>query len=300
MPWSEALGRGASALLSPSWFAIVISALFAIGLPLLVHLLFYRPGSAPGLPTFLVVGPSGSGKTALVTYLQNGTAAATHTSQTPLPIEVTLPQDVRTGSSQYRSVNDPTLEARKRFMVLDTPGHGKLRSVASEHLAHPDNLKGIIFVVDAADLSASGPADQTRGGLREAAEYLYDLLLRLQRIMNGGKSSRRPKAIPVLIAANKQDLFTALPAPLVKTALEGEMTQIRESRSKGLLDVGTSQGATAVNEDENDWLGDPDEKQFRFTQMSEVNVSVEILGGQVLGSDGADAKQWWQWIGAQM
>ncbi len=69
MTWIEALGRGVSALLSPSWSAIVISALIAFGLPLLVHFLLYRQRSVPGSPTFLVLGPSGSGKTALVTYV---------------------------------------------------------------------------------------------------------------------------------------------------------------------------------------------------------------------------------------
>ncbi len=185
-------------------------------------------------------------------------------------------------------------------MVLDTPGHGKLRSIALERLARPDNLKGIIFVVDAADVSASAQAGQARVGLLEAAEYLHDVLIRLQRSMAQGKSSKRPKEIPVLVAANKQDLFTALPAPLVKTALEGEITNIRESRSKGLPDAGSSRDAAVDAEDDNDWLGEPDEKQFRFAQMSEMNIPIEVLGGHVLGLDEADAKQWWQWIGAQI
>ena len=200
-----------------------------------------------------------------------------------------------TASSRYRSVNDPSLQTHKRFLLIDTPGHGKLRFNAVENVARSNDLKGIIFVVDSANLStdSSGSGGE---GLREAAEFLHDVLLELQRRLTTSKTSRAPKRMPFLIAANKLDLFTALPAPIVKSALESEITKMRSSRVKGLLDSGI--GANDAEPDpEKDWLGDGGEGSFEFSQMEEVNVSVTVSGGCVLGGDMADVTKWWDWIG---
>ncbi len=102
----------------------------------------------------------------------------------------------------------------------------------------------------------------------------------------------------MLIAANKLDLFTALPAPLVRTALEAEITNVRNSRLRGLLDSGISMGDTADAGEEKEWLGDGGEGKFEFSQMEEVNVSVVVAGGNVSGSEGADVAKWWDWIGS--
>lgn len=159
----------------------------------------------------------------------------------------------------------------------------------------PQNLKGIIFVVDAADLSSSNDGTEI-GSLRQAAEYLHDLLLLLQKRATSSKSVKGPRELPVLIAANKLDLFTALPAPLVKGALESEITNVRSSRNKGLLDSGIGMNDMDLGE-EKEWLGDGGEGKFEFSQMQEVNVSVTVAGGNVLGSETPDVKQWWNWIG---
>ena len=213
-------------------------------------------------------------------------------------MEVSLPVTTATASSKYRSVNDPSNHMHKKVLLADTPGHGKLRHHAFDSVISPQNLKGIIFVVDAADLSSddSGTGNES---LRQAAEYLHDLLLLLQKRATNTKSSRGPKELPVLIAANKLDLFTALPAPLVKTALESEITNVRSSRNKGLLDSGIGMNDTDIGE-EKDWLGDGGEGKFQFSQMEEVNVCVEVAGGNVLGSERPDVKQWWDWIGANL
>jgi len=149
-------------------------------------------------------------------------------------------------------------------------------------------------VVDAADISTSSSGAGNEA-LRQAAEYLHDLLLLLQKRSTSSKSTRGPKELPVLVAANKLDLFTALPAPLVKTALESEITNVRSSRGKGLLDSGIGMNDLDIGE-EKEWLGDGGEGRFEFSQMEEVNVSVSVAGGNVLGSDGPDVKQWWDWI----
>ncbi len=103
----------------------------------------------------------------------------------------------------------------------------------------------------------------------------------------------------MLIAVNKLDLFTALPAPLVKSALESEISKIRSSRSKGLLDSGIGMSESGVGE-EKDWLGDEGESRFEFSQMEGTGVLVSIEGGNVTGTDGSDVKMWWSWIGSNL
>ena len=111
------------------------------------------------------------------------------------------------------------------------------------------------------------------------------------------KSSKLPTKIPVLIAANKLDLFTALPPSLVKSALEAEITKVIDSRSKGLLDSGIGMGDGFY--DEKDMLGE-EGREFEFSQMEESNIFINVIGGNVVGTDGADVSMWWKWIGSQL
>ncbi len=210
-------------------------------------------------------------------------------------MEVSLPVTTKRGSSKYRSANDPSLKVHKKFLLADTPGHGKLRYHAFENIVKPHNIKGIIFMVDAADLSG-GQGDE---GLRQTAEYLHDLLLLLQTRSTKAKSSRAPQELPVLIAANKLDLFTALPAVLVKTSLESEITKIRTSRDKGLFDSGVDMNEMDAGE-EKDWLGGGSDGKFEFSQLEEFNVPVTILGGNVVGPNRPDVEKWWDWIGSNL
>ena len=147
-------------------------------------------------------------------------------------------------------------------------------------------------MVDAASVASED-------GAREAAEYLHDLLLVLQKRMTGGNSSKALSDLPVLIAANKLDLFTALPATLVRASLEKEITEVRKSRAKGLLDSGIGMGESELSE-ERDWLGDGGEGKFSFTQMEEVKVDVAVIGGSLQGGDAADVQKWWNWIGDRL
>ena len=161
-------------------------------------------------------------------------------------------------------------------------------------------LAGVIFVIDAAsaDISSSSTSASIDGSHRDgakkkgnssfndAASYLHDSLLILQKKEN----------IPVLIAANKSDLFTAVPVSAAKAALEREITAVRRTRTSGLLD--SAVGADdAVNED---WLGDENDGDFTFEQLRNVDVPVEVLAGNVVGSDGPGINDWWNWIAAQM
>lgn len=151
-------------------------------------------------------------------------------------------------------------------------------------------------MVDAANLSPSSSTVDEIDGLRETAEYLYEVLLVLQKRSKGARTAKAPRDIAFLIAANKLDLFTALPPALVKSVLESEISKVRDSRIKGLLGSGIGMNELAM-EDEKDWLGDGSEGPFEFKQMEEVGISVKVLGGNVLGAEGADVAAWWAWIG---
>ena len=159
-------------------------------------------------------------------------------------------------------------------------------------LTAPGHLSGVIFVVDSAAISS--PA-----GLTEAATYLHDVLLILQKRHTTAKTSKGPAALPILIAANKLDLFTALPAQLVKKNLEDEITKVRSTRSKGLLDSGIGM---EDQDEEKDWLGDGGEGPFKFEQMKESEIEVHVAGGNVLGEgeEKGQIDEWWTWIGENM
>lgn len=229
--------------------------------------------------------------------LERGQAAETRLSQTPLTVEISLPLTTETASANYRSANDPANQVHKRFLLADTPGHGKLRHHAFDSIVKRENTKGIIFMVDATNLSPSrGNSVDENNELRETAEYLHEILLVLQKRTTRARTSKAPKDIAFLIAANKLDLFTALPPALVKSVLESEISKVRDSRTTGLLGSGIGINELAM-EDEKDWLGDGSEAPFEFKQMEELGISVEVLGGNVVGADGADVAAWWAWIG---
>ena len=221
---------------------------------------------------------------------ERGTPTATHTSQAPQTVTCTLPTGVTVESQKYRASDDPSKKERQ-VQVTDTPGHGKLRQHAYDAITATTSPKGLIFVVDAAAISSPQ-------GLSEAATYLHDILLVLQKRHTGAKSSKGPAGIPVLIAANKLDLFTALPAQLVKKRLEDEITKIRSTRAKGLLD-----SAVDMEDDEDrEWLGEGGEGSFNFGQMKEAEVEVSVLGGNASakGEEKTQADAWWTWIAQQM
>jgi signal recognition particle receptor subunit beta len=168
----------------------------------------------------------------------------------------------------------------------------------SESKETKSKLRGVLFMVDTAAIPETE-------ALRDAASYLYDVLLILQwRALKRGKSSLKAAAeIPVLIAANKQDLFTALPPGSVREKLEVEIDRIRKSKSKGLMDASADAGD---GDGDDDILGSYDVKDtFNFKGFEEeIGVSVEVAGGAVKGDEGdvgdvvgAGVRRWEEWIG---
>ncbi|KAL4986872.1 signal recognition particle receptor beta subunit-domain-containing protein [Aspergillus falconensis] len=304
----------ATKLLEGSPLSIAVAVVITVGVPILLHFIFYRTVASPLSSNFLLLGPSGAGKTALLTLLESKSVFATkpksqstHTSQTPTLATIRLPVSIPIGSNKYRSVNDTSLKEAQRnptkYRVKDTPGHGKLRGSQglSELLSMSmtkdtkSKLRGVLFMVDTAAIAETET-------LRDAASYLYDVLLILQkRALQRGKSSAKAAAeIPVLIAANKQDLFTALPPGSVRERLETEIDRIRKSKSKGLMDASADAGES---EGEDDILGSYDLKDtFSFKAFEdEIGVKVDVVGGAVKGDDGdevgAGVRRWEEWVG---
>ncbi|KAL1967778.1 hypothetical protein VTN77DRAFT_2467 [Rasamsonia byssochlamydoides] len=306
----------ATNLLDGNPIAILVTVVICLGFPLVLHYLLYRTAASPTSSFFVLLGPSGTGKTSLFSLLESTSsrlvkaARPTHTSQTSTVATITLPPTIPIASNRYRSVNDPSLSEASRnpvkYFLKDTPGHGKLRQ--SEGLSYLETtlnskkekskIRGVIFVVDAAALSEGDE------NLRDAAGYLHDVLLLLQKsALNRGRSSFSSKVgdpVSVLVAANKQDLFTALPPGSVRDKLETEIDRIRKSRKRGLMDASVGSG---INEDEDEVLGGDDGHGiFSFKLLEEeVGIKVDVIGGAVKAEGEADAKagvrKWEEWIG---
>ncbi|KAJ5084282.1 hypothetical protein NUU61_008861 [Penicillium alfredii] len=309
--WNSVTGI-ATLLLGGSPLAIAIAILITFGIPVVLHLIFFRSVASPPSSNFLLLGPSTAGKTAFTTLLEAKSSSAskkshlTHTSQTSTLATVTLPPTVPTASNRFRSANDPSLKEASRnpikYRLWDTPGHGKLRASQGisqlQSMSHSKDakskLRGVMFMVDTAAL-----VDEAT--LRDTATYLHDVLLILQkRALSKGKSSDIAAAeVPVLVAANKQDLFTALPPGSVREKLEAEIDRIRKSKTKGLLDASADTGA----EEEDEVLGNDDAQgQFSFKLLEEeVGIKVDVAGGAVKGDQqeefGSGVRRWEEWVG---
>jgi len=138
------------------------------------------------------------------------------------------------------------------------------------------DTRGVVFVVDASAQEWS-----------DTAEYLYGVLLRLQLLQDAPGNKR--EVIPVLVACNKSDLFTALPAGRIRSVLEGEVEKVREGRSKGIVGVGEE-------EEEVEVLGGVG--RFTFESLEELGVKVVFKGAST-------SKDGWrvplgEWVGESL
>lgn len=279
------LAQIAETLLTPSIPVVLLGILIMLGAPILLHFILASSATYTIAPTIVLLGPENAGKTSLLTLLERGgtTPPDTHTTQRTQSVELNATTDAKTKGS-FRNHQDSSGTYTK-FLLIDTPGHGKLRNLAMAKLTDAEKLKGVVFMVDAAALGEQET-------LAPTAAYLYDVLLYLQRKTNS--KGKNKASIPILIAANKMDLFTALPANLVKSQLETELSRIRASKSKGLLDSGV--GVDEIDsEDQDSWLGEYGSEKFSFQQMGEFDIDVEVVPGTVT-TEGGDVDKWWWWM----
>ena len=161
-------------------------------------------------------------------------------------------------------------------------------------------LSGILFILDASALDSTSY-------LSDAAGYLHDILLALlrrRRITSLPKQARN-KNIPILIAANKQDLFTALPPGSVRERLEQEIERLRNSKRRGVAGVEEKDelgGGIGADEDDFEMLGSGGEQKFTFAALEDEDsgpgLKVDVLGGSIRGEEaGKGVRRWEEWIG---
>lgn len=67
--WNSVTGI-ATLLLDGNLIAITVALVVAFGVPVLLHLVFYRAAASPPSSNFLLLGPSGAGKTAFTTLVR--------------------------------------------------------------------------------------------------------------------------------------------------------------------------------------------------------------------------------------
>lgn len=283
-------------LMTPSPALFVLGFLIIGWVPILLHTVLVARAEADQ-PFVLIAGPSATGKTSLAHLFEYGEHSKTSfISQVPQSVQLTASRDGRFKDSFIANKEDTT-GTHTKFLLVDTPGHGKLRNIALEKIASGtgSNAKGalrsVVFFLDAAALGEQEVLADTAG-------YLYEILLALQKasIKKSRSGARRDACgVPVLVAANKLDLFTALPGTAVKANLEAEITRIRNSKTHGLLDSGVGSDEIG-SEERDDWLGEYGSKKFLFSQLSEFNVEVDVIGGNTNGKEGPGVEKWWQWI----
>ncbi|KAJ2895784.1 Signal recognition particle receptor subunit beta [Zalerion maritima] len=307
------------AIMVPSPTVFIVGALIVLIVPIIAHYYLVTRTDYTVLPSVLLAGPAGAGKTALTVLLERGGGTSlqaptkisvpeTRTSTKHHTIELSFSNTGENTSND--DVNDElNLHHRDtthtRFLLRDTPGALNRRFLALDYISSSTvsttgesaKLKAVVFVVDAAALGDDTTTVSGTSAVTIAAEYLYDVLVALQRRMNSKNTSKAPSAVSVLVVANKQDLFTALPANVVRASLEAELTRIRVSKSKGMLESG--KGADDLGSDEQDsWLGSYGTEKFTFHQMREFDVEVDVVDGNVLGNAaaGSGVTSWWEWM----
>jgi signal recognition particle receptor subunit beta len=218
-------------------------------------------------------------------------ASPTRASQVPTTTRLLLPSSIPLGSNKYRSKNDASLKDAEKnhvsYNIVDTPGHGKLREEQALAQLQDPTVRGLIFVVDAGALDRNNPETLT-----EPASYLHDALLTLQLRKTGKVGSNVKADVAVLIAANKQDLFTATPPERVREILQTELERVKESRRRGISTVGKE-----VDDDDDHVLGGAGEDKFSFeTMREEYGIDIDVIGGSVRTAE-PGVQNWEEWIG---
>lgn len=255
--------RARVGMLSVGVQVAVLLVVLAISIKLLFQRKLQRQGIAlkrSGAPSVVLVGPPSAGKTTLF-HQWNG-------SETELESESEKPGTAIKTVTSITPNETPSFKLRPSLRLVDCPGNEKLQQFTVQEL-RLGNTKAAVFVVDA----ASGPEQ-----IKQAAPALLTVL----ELTN--KEGEEP--IPVLIAVNKIDQFSALSVNKVIALLEGELTQLRDSKSQGLMSSTENDG---FEDDSQFQLGVPGQP-FKFTDL-EGTVGV-VDGSALVGR----LDKWENWL----
>ncbi|EPS38340.1 hypothetical protein H072_7962 [Dactylellina haptotyla CBS 200.50] len=278
------------ASLSPQWeflgiqfslTILLISLLVVVLIPIVLSRVLVASTSKTGPSSVvLLAGPREAGKTSFLLYLQEKTLVATQTSTTPSTVKLSP-----TALESSKSEDGDSSAFGKPFHLKDTPGHPKLRSFALTTITDPTaSCLGIVYMLDSAAIIA-----QPR--LTDTVEYLYELLLAVQKrytVLSETTTTAEP--IPLLIACNKNDLFTALPSAKISSQLQSELGRMKETKRKGLLNAGAGEND---DEDLEQVLGDDRSDQITWEGLREFGVDVSLQSGSIKsGSVGG----WTSWV----
>ncbi|EWC47028.1 hypothetical protein DRE_03790 [Drechslerella stenobrocha 248] len=252
---------------------LILSLLAVVLIPvILARTLSSRSQSGPS-SSFLIAGPRDSGKTSFCLYLQEKSLVATQTSTVSATVK--LPTSVlEQSSSEDGETSLPEETGSHSFHVKDTPGHPKLRSQALTSInLSTKSCIGIIYMLDSAVLSS-----QPR--FTDTVEYLYELLLVIQKqyASLSDSSTGPPDPTKLLIACNKNDLFTALPSAKISSLLQTELGRMKETKRKGLLNAGAGEDD---DEDLDRVLGDDNSNQVTWDGLREVGIEVSVQSGSI-------------------
>jgi len=212
--------------------------------------LFIARSSSSG-DTVLFLGLCDSGKTCLFSLLINGKVSETQTS--------ILENKGRLSSKK----------GGKSWAIIDLPGHERLRT---KYLyENKDSARGVVFMVD----SVKFPRE-----IRDVAEFMYDILANRTMMKN---------KISILVACNKQDLTTAKSCAVVKTQLEKELNNLRQTRSAALL------GIDDYTSSKNAFIGKQG-KDFEFAHMHPMKVEFCECSLKNENDDKNDLTEIEQWL----
>lgn len=228
----------------------LFACVFGLVLVALVLAFGFRVGTIKktrkGQPTVLIAGPSNAGKTCLF-----------YQWQSPGTKKQTVTSVTPNESARFALVPS--------HRIIDCPGNEKL-SQSTLKLISESNLKAVVFVIDAADgLEA----------IKESAKSLVPIL-----------EITESSLVPVLIAANKFDLFSAISVTKITSLLEQEISELRDTRQQTV----SSSEDDNWNGNEKEFLG-VDGKKFEF---SDLESEVEVLDGSVKTGR---TQKWDSWLG---
>ncbi|KTW25903.1 hypothetical protein T552_03177 [Pneumocystis carinii B80] len=138
----------------------------------------------------------------------------------------------------------------KKLILIDFPGHLKFYHLFTEI----KNIKGIIFMIDSSSIIKN-------------ADHVVNQFYRVL------KDARSKKIKDILIAANKEDLFTSLPCTRISSIIEEKLLEIVSLRLKGIAEIDKK-----IDDDDDDWLLDSEET-VHLNNIKGFNIV--ILSGSV-------------------